>query len=117
MAYATDNERRRNLRVDFQTQIILKIDQSEIHMAGSSKDLSLKGIFIHTGEQVPRGTRCQVAVALSGAMQPIDLNMEGVVVRSDDSGLAVAFDSMTLETYTHLKNIVKYNTARPDDVQ
>jgi hypothetical protein len=116
VTYSTDMERRQKLRVGFKTQIALKIEGSEIRVTGSSKDLSLTGIFIHTKEQVREGMKCQVGVTLSGMDQPLDLSMEGAIVRSDPAGLAVAFESMDLDTYTHLKNIIRYNTDVPDEV-
>lgn len=116
MPHSADKERRRKLRVDFKTQIVLKIEQSEIRVTGSSKDLSLTGIFINTKERVREGIECQVKATLMGMTQPLDLRMRGTIIRSDDSGLAIVFDSMNLETYTHLKNIIRYNTDTPDDV-
>jgi hypothetical protein len=111
-----DIDRRKKLRVDFKTNIILKTDQSEIHIEGSSKDLSLKGIFVHTREEAVLGTKCQIEVNLTGMTEPLSLCMQGKIIRKDLNGIAVEFDSMDLDSYTHLKNLVRYNTADPDDV-
>ena len=116
MPYSSDTERRKKLRVGFNTQIVLQIEQSEIHVKGNSRDLSLTGIFINTEAHIQEGKRCRVGVSLSGMTQPFDLKMEGTIVRSSPSGMAIVFDSMDLDTYTHLKNIIRYNTDLPDEV-
>jgi hypothetical protein len=111
-----ESERREKTRVDFKTSIVLKTDQSEIHIDGNSRDLSLKGIFIHTGEQIPIDTRCEVEVNLTGMTEQLNLYMQGRVVRKAPNGIAVEFDSMDLDSYTHLKNLVRYNAADPDQI-
>ena len=112
-------EKRRKIRVDFTTQVIVKSATSEIQAKGSSKDLSLKGIFVNTSENIPIGEKCRVKVVLTGMVDDLVLQMEGTVVRKSEGGLAVDFSSMDIDSYTHLKNIVKYNAEsphNPDDV-
>ena len=112
-------EKRRKLRVDFKTQVVLKSGISQIQATGSSRDLSLKGIFVNTSEKIPIGEKCNVTVRLTGMVDALSLEMEGTVVRDDKNGLAVDFSSMDVDSYCHLKNIVKYNAGfanNPDDV-
>lgn len=116
MIEKNDNERRQKLRVDFKTNVIVNTAESEISVDGSSKDLSLKGVFVNTKEKIPENTKCYVRVLLSGMTENIALKMQGKVIRKDEAGIAIAFDSMDLDSYTHLKNIVRYNTSDPDIV-
>jgi hypothetical protein len=111
-----ENNRRSKIRVDFQSRIVIEVLEPAIQFDGDSKNLSLKGIFIETNTEVPLLARCRVQVFLSGTVSPIALNMEGVVTRKEPAGFAVGFDSMDLDTYAELKNIVRYNTRNPDDV-
>ncbi|MFH2065722.1 MAG: PilZ domain-containing protein [Pseudomonadota bacterium] len=113
---AADVDRRKKLRVDFKTSIILKTDQSEIRIEGSSRDLSLKGIFIHSHDAAAVGTKCQVEVNLTGMTEQLNLYMQGKIIRKDQNGIAVEFESMDLDSYTHLKNLVRYNTTDSDYV-
>jgi len=115
MVASKDDERRKHSRVGFATQIeiILKTQANQIDLEGSSKDLSLKGIFVRTDKQFERGTACRVNVYLTGGIEEIKLSMEGSVVRQTDTGIGIDFDSMDVDTYSHLKNIVRYN--RVDD--
>ena len=109
-------ERRGKKRVGFRTQIILEAGDAKIQTEGHSKDLSLSGIFVNTAEKICMNTPCQVTVSLSGTAQPLVLTMDGRIVRSDASGIGITFDSMDLDSYTHLKNIVRYNVDNPDEI-
>ena len=35
--------------------------------------------------------------------------MKGTIIRQTLDGIGIAFDSMDVDTYSHLKNIVRYN--------
>ncbi len=106
-----NDDRRRHTRVDFATdiQVILDIDDKQASLEGSSKDLSLKGIFVTTDTPFTPGTRCVVKIVLTGTREKIELVMTATVVRQDRKGIGIVFDSMDVETYSHLKNIVQYN--------
>lgn len=106
------SERRRHKRVDFSTQIrvLLDADERQIDLVGDSKDLSLKGLYILTDERVSEGTKCSLKVFLTGGMEEIELKMESTVARVDEKGLGITFDSMDVDSFTHLKNIVNYNS-------
>ena len=110
------SEERRRPRVEFETEIALQSGDSEIRVGGSSKDVSLKGVFIRTGERLPVGSECRVEIRLTGMIEALNLAINGHVARQEASGMAVIFDSMDLDTYTHLKNIVRYNYKDPDAV-
>ncbi len=110
-------DKRQGQRVDFKTQITLRIGESEYHYTGSSKDLSLKGLFVNSEKKIPMDTNCLVQIFLTGMTEKVTLNMRGQIVRTDDMGTAIAFTSMDLDSYTHLKNIVRYNISDPDDIQ
>ncbi len=107
-------ERRRQHRVGFQTRITLVAGASQIQTEGHSRDLSLSGVYVNTDENLAVNTPCKINIALSGTVEPLELKMEGRVVRTDASGIGVAFESMDLDSYTHLKNIVRYNADTPE---
>lgn len=111
-----DMNRRSKIRVDFQTKIIVNVSDSAVQMDADSKNLSLKGIFVETMEDVPVNSRCRVQVFLVGTTERKPLIMEGTVVRKEAEGIGIAFDSMDLDSYTELKNIVRYNTTDPDEI-
>ncbi len=109
-------ERREKIRVTFQTQVFIRIGNQELKVNGDSRDLSLKGVYIRTPERIEPGTRCHVQVLLSGTAKGLVLEMEGHVVREEEKGIAVCFDAMDLDSYIHLKNVVRYNSEDPDAI-
>lgn len=64
----------------------------------NTKNVSAAGVFLHSKEQIPEGTRCQLELTvpsetikeLTGAQSLI--KVEGTVVRSTRNGLAICFD-------------------------
>ena len=105
------DERRKHYRVTFATQIQIDVDVEEeiIELEGSSKDLSLTGMFAGSKKKFARGTKCIVKVYLTGYIEKKVLIMKGFIARTGDSGMGIKFDSMDVDTYSHLKNIVNYN--------
>jgi len=114
--YSSDDDRREKIRINYETQIIIESGAAEIQMNGNSRDLSLGGVYVDTDQRLPLTTPCKVKIRLSGMIPPLFLEIDGRIVRTDEAGIAVAFESMDLDSYTHLKNIVRYNVANPDGV-
>ncbi len=110
---ANNEERRRHARVGFSTaiQILLDADGEPVKLEADSKDLSLRGIFVFTDKTVPAGTKCTVKIYLTGGIDKIELQMNATIVRKTENGMGIEFDSMEVETYSHLKNIVYYNSV------
>ncbi len=109
-------ERRKGIRVEFETDVSVTVEGVETHYKGSSRDLSLRGVFIKTDRVPDEHKVCQVTIRLQGLEEDMLLSMEGRVVRSSGEGYAIYFDSVDLDTYTHLKNIVRYNSPDSDSV-
>lgn len=107
-------ERRNGIRVEFETEVFVTVEGMENRYKGSSKDLSMRGVFIKTAQAPAENTPCQVTIKLLGLEEDMVLMMEGRVVRATSDGYAIFFDSVDLDTYTHLKNIVRYNSPESD---
>ncbi len=73
--------------------------------------MSLKGLFIRTDQRFEMGTDCKVSIFLTGGAEEIKLQIQGSIVRETATGIGVVFESMEVDTYTHLKNIVQYNSV------
>ncbi|MCW7753833.1 PilZ domain-containing protein [Desulfobotulus sp. H1] len=104
------DERRRMKRVPFETEVRLQAGEHEIRVVGNSRDLSQKGVFLATDVLLSEGMECRVEVLLSGMEDPIHLCMKGRVARLVPGGVGVEFFEMDLETFTHLRNVVLYNS-------
>ncbi|MFH2060605.1 MAG: PilZ domain-containing protein [Pseudomonadota bacterium] len=113
MVAANNDERRKHARVGFTTaiQILLDVDGKQINLQGSSKDLSLRGLFVNTDTKFPVLTKCLVKINLTGGANKIELLINAKVVREMENGMGIEFDSMDVDTYSHLKNIVYYNSV------
>ncbi len=110
MAVLNNDNRRKHSRVGFATEIKIELKtKDKVKLEGSSKDLSLKGIFVSTDKRFARGTLCFVKIYLTGGIEKIELLIEGTIVRQTDTGIGIIFNSMDIDTYSHLKNIVVYN--------
>ncbi len=114
MTHSNTDNRRKFDRVEFETpiKIILDIDGKAVELSGSSKDLSMKGIYIDTARRFNPGTPCSVRIHLTGSSEKIELIMQASITRQTGEGMGIYFESMDVDTYAHLKNIVKYNCMK-----
>jgi len=112
-----DEEKRKRTRVHFKTQVTLKTEKSEIEAEANSKDISMKGAFVNTKEKIPVGTPCDIEIMLTGTSTKLSLSIKGTIIRQEPSGLGITFDSMDVDSYLHLKNIIMYNASNPDDIE
>ena len=112
-----DNERRRYERVAFSTSIVLTAGQARIEATGTSKDLSLKGVFVNTDIRLVPGTLCDLTIVLVGGGERVELSMRARVERGLAQGLGISFESMDIDTYGHLKKIILYNSNESKDGQ
>ena len=109
--------KRKKTRVHFETRVTLKTDKSEIEAEANSKDISLKGIFVGTEKRIPVGTPCDIEILLMGTSTRLALSIKCIITRQDASGLGIAFDSVDIDSFIHLKNIVMYNASDPEDIE
>lgn len=107
-----DEERREKTRVGFKTEVIIDTGESKITSEASSNDISLKGVFINTDQMVDIGTQCDIEILLTGSSSNLSMKMQGKVIRQEHStGIGIKFESIDLDSYLHLKNILMYNSG------
>ncbi len=104
-------EKRKFSRVPFSTRIDVVMDPhgDKTKLSLNSDNLSLRGAFVQTEKKFQQGTACNIIIYLTGSIEDIKLQIQGKVARQDNAGIGIVFDVMDVDTYTHLKNIVKYN--------
>jgi len=107
-------EKRKNIRVAFRTEITVSDGGEKLHLEGDSVNLSMGGMLARTDEKIPLETACRVQLSLTGTQEPVGLTIEGRVIRHEPSGFVIHFEEMDLDSYTVLKEIVRYNTQEPD---
>ena len=117
MEQQSDTERRRFLRVPFETKTVVKnLESGTVVNSVHSKDISLKGMYCFTKEPFAPDTPCSIELHLTGTSSKLWLHIEGHVVRNDDQGMALSFDSMDMDVFIHLKNILYYNSGDPNRI-
>ncbi|MCP4002558.1 MAG: PilZ domain-containing protein [bacterium] len=79
-------------------------------------DVSFSGIYLRGEKQLPVGTICQVTIFLDGQDPPILIEASGRVVREDDDGFGIQFDSVDVDSVDHLRNLVLANSQKPGEV-
>ena len=117
MSISDKSDRRKFSRVVFTTKIeIHMLDESgqNVKLAANSKDLSQRGVFVKTDKRPALDTACRVNVYLTGGIDDLRLEIQGRIVRHTDAGFGVEFESMDVDTYTHLKTLVLYNIEGSD---
>jgi tRNA 2-thiocytidine biosynthesis protein TtcA len=108
-------EQRRRTRVNFQTEA--DVAAGERRLTGlTTRDLSLKGLFVVSDETFPEQTPVSVILRLTGSTSDLALNMDGRVVRTTAEGMAIDFVEIDLDSFFHLRNIVQLNTGEPAEI-
>lgn len=103
-------ERRDGIRVDFATKVFIRVGDQQTQYDGDSRDISLRGVFLHTGDALEIDASCDIEIQLTGSTDDLILFLKGHIVRKEEKGYAIYFDSVDLDSYMHLKNIIKYNS-------
>lgn len=81
-----------------------------------TENLSLKGLLCNVAPDVAQlqpGQQVKVFLPLAS---DVNLCVDGVVVRHHDQQVAVDFEGMDEESYTHLRNIVRFSASDPDAI-
>ncbi len=117
----SQRERRRNVRVIFRSSVsVTEVDgagrKGRTVASDETRDISLKGVYVPTEEPLEPGIECLVELRLMGESSELTLRIQGQVVRTDDSGMAVTFSKMDIDALIHLKNILYYNSGDPERI-
>ncbi len=107
------DEKRREGRVEFYAQVILKAGASEIVTKTLAQDISMTGIFIKTKKNIPVGQDCDVEIFLKGASSRVLLIIKGKVARHTKTGLGIAFNGLEVDTFFLLSSILKNAVLDP----
>lgn len=107
-------EKRNADRVIFNTTADIAYAGVSVH--GTVTNLSLKGLFIEADQRIPSGTIVNVTIHLSGTEEDLHVAVAGTVNRSDERGTAIRFNEIDLDSYVHLKNIVRYSSPEGEDL-
>jgi hypothetical protein len=78
----------------------------------------MKGIYLLCDNPLPVGSDCRVALLLGDGETPICIEVAGKVARVDPTGMGLEIiEIVGLESFEHLRNLVRYNASDPDQVE
>jgi hypothetical protein len=109
-----DMERRSFTRVLFRTEAVIEYDDKSVR--SSIENMSLKGMFLKTMEDLPVNQLLDMKILLSGSSSELSIRLKGKIIRREVDGLAVQFDGMDLDSFIHLKNVIAYNAESEEKI-
>ncbi len=109
----THDERRKNTRVDFHTTVDVSFPDVA-YTACPTENLSTKGVFVDNIPDRSLGDTCSIVLKLTGSATDLSLSMSGEVVRLVKEGVGIHFSEMDLDSFSHLRQIIYYNSDDPD---
>lgn len=102
-----EKEQRRFSRIVFHTTV--EIVKRSFAITGELRDLSLKGAFVICREKIPVGQSVNLVLHIGEPEQALKLLINGKVARTTSEGMAIDFQSMDIDTFSILKEIIAYN--------
>ncbi len=107
-------EKRRNTRVTFGVGAVIKYKRKSIEC--NVINLSLNGVLIECSKEIPLNAEVKIGIFMEGSTSKLKINVEGKVIRSSASETAIMFNSIDLDSFIHLKNIVAYNEGNEEKI-
>jgi hypothetical protein len=105
-------ERRKRTRVPVGFDLSVRIQDKKVSV--KTLNLSLSGVYFKGSHEFQAGDACVIDLHLSKEAR---LSIEGKILRSDDQGTVVTFQSMDEETFYHLKKILQLNSTDSDQIE
>ncbi len=101
-------------RIKFTTQAHIKVNNS-IHKL-ELLDISLRGALLRSQTRLPleKGTCCALKIYLPASHITLTFNVE--LVHLNENHLGFKFLDADIDTMTHLRNLLGYNTGNPDQI-
>ncbi|MGA2229179.1 MAG: PilZ domain-containing protein [Syntrophobacteraceae bacterium] len=107
-------EKRKNRRVHF--EVVATVLSGPISINGTVDNLSMKGMFLNTRERLSGDSALKVSMTLPGSSSILSMELKGRALRQTETGIAIEFQEMDLDSFIHLRNIVAINSDDADAV-
>lgn len=99
-------EKRRFTRVQVRSLAVIKSRFLEVK--AEVQDLSLNGVRLKTTQKFDLGKDVQIRLAFMTASSELWVEVFGVVIRHEDSGMVIQFTNMSIDSYVHLRNMISF---------
>ncbi|MFW6415287.1 MAG: PilZ domain-containing protein [Thermodesulfobacteriota bacterium] len=100
---------RKRSRVNINLSVVVGCGNNEIRT--QTKNISLKGLLCFPHPSLQEEELCNVVIWLS---EQVKIEVQGKVVRTTKDGTAIDFSKMSIESFSHLYNLVRLNCKDPD---
>jgi len=110
------NNAREFSRIGIPMTATLSVDGDKT-VSGKVVNISLSGVELCTEHNRSLGDHTQIEVQFGYPGNELSIQAEGKIVRITSDSLAVNFESIELESYEHLKNLITYNSGNTDQVE
>jgi len=87
----TNANKRKRVRIDFETQVVMRFEPLNIVLEARMKNISINGIFVETETLIALDTPCRIEVIINAPNSRLTIETDGYVCRQDPSGLGIAF--------------------------
>lgn len=100
-------EARRFTRIPYQSEVLM--NSKGQWFKGMSENLSLYGVYVRSSSRFEIDSVVELTISLPSTMttsneEYIDVN--GIVVRQDESGIACEFREVEVDAFINLKNVI-----------
>lgn len=116
---STEHDCREFSRVDVQVRVEIERPGQPVFKA-VARDVSLNGVRVNSPERFNSDVRCDVKIILgddASEGESVVIVARGCAVRSDGECVAIHFDDLDLEGYSHLKKLILYHSLETDQIE
>jgi PilZ domain-containing protein len=110
-----DQNLREFTRVPINARVEVKAGEISFK-ATKTINLSMKGVSLVADQMLPVDTQCAVTILLGNGDLGITIDVKGKVKRSVESGMAIEFTEIDLDSYEYLQNLLMHNSHTVHDV-
>ncbi|OPZ14723.1 MAG: PilZ domain protein [candidate division BRC1 bacterium ADurb.BinA364] len=108
--------RRRFSRIGIALRVELDCEDGK-RVYESTRDLGLKGVFVATDTPLEIDMECQAELILGQGENALRLETKARVARRDSQGMGLEFLGVDVESFEHLRNLLRYNSPDADAIE
>ena len=112
-----DVEKRKNTRVVFQAEAVVRGYGEDFSARADTRDISMQGLYLATDRRPPFNATGELEIKLTGTSSHLSIRVKARVVRHDSHGVGFVFEGVDFDSYFHLKNLLMYNATDPDVIK
>jgi hypothetical protein len=111
-----EQEKRRFSRIGFNMPAELTVND-QVFSLPQIDNLSIGGCLLKMGVPFEEGLACRLWLPLDPTNTQLAIEVFGEIVRCDAHGVSMRFTRITPESLFHLRNLIRYNAADPDQIE